>query len=344
MRRSAPRAAFGLALVLVGAVGSHHGLADEGAERERLRAAAERARPTLIALTWIPSARPTEPERRVAIVLETGGPMVAAGPVVAEKGRWIARRADGETAEAAVLGHDAETFVTVLRSPWSGLPALPDVVHESSAGEAGTADPRGTAIVLVGAEDELSFGAVRARGRRAAVWIGEARPRPSNELWEATLASLPEDVGAPWIDAGGKALALHVSVAAAAPEGAVRAATGPVLGLPIETARLVAPLIARHGRVPRAGLGVWTRPADAALRAHLRLDGGHLVVRLEAGGAAERGGLHVHDLIVGIGHRDVGDSVALGDALLPHRPGESVTVRLLRGGERLESRVVLSAR
>lgn len=318
--------------------------ADGRPESEVLRAAADALRPSIVHLTWVPAARPEAGERRVGLVLGSGGPIVAAGPTAFEPGRWIARRADGHSAEARVLGRDPETFLTVLASPWAALPAASDDRFPEGAGAKDGADPRGTAIALVGADDVVAFGAVRATERHLVVDVPGVGTSPSTGLLEAALAVLPEDIGAPWVDVDGHIVALTVAASSTTSAASERPRPGPALGVPMGRARLVASLIDRFGSVPRAVLGVWTRPADSALRAHLGVDGGHLVIRTEPGGAAAKAGLQVHDLLVGLGGRPLPEPMSLGDVLLEFRPGQRVTVRFVRQGEVLERELLLAPR
>ncbi|MCA9317137.1 MAG: serine protease [Planctomycetes bacterium] len=318
--------------------------ADARSEADTLRAAADALRPSLVHLTWVPAARPEAGERRVGLVLGPGGHIVAAGPTAFEPGRWIARRDDGHSAEARVLGRDPETFLTVLASPWASLPAASDDRFPEGGAAEGGADPRGRAVALVGADDVLALGAVRATERHLVVEVPGVGTSTSTGLLEAALAVLPEDVGAPWVDADGHVLALTVAASSTPAEAPARPQPGPALGVPIGRARLVASLIERYGSVPRAVLGVWTRPADSALRAHLGVQGGHLVVRMEPGGAAAKAGLQVHDLLVGLGGRALPEPTSLGDVLLEFRPGQRVNVRIVRQGEILERELELAPR
>ncbi|MGE0192858.1 MAG: PDZ domain-containing protein [Planctomycetota bacterium] len=311
---------------------------------EALRAAAAALRPALVHLTWVPTERPSAAERRVGLVLGGSGPIVAAGPTPLTPGRWIARREDGPSAEVPVLGRDPETFLTVLGSPWASMPAASDDRFPEGVGADDGADPRGMAVALVGADGVLALGAVRATERHVAVQVPSLGTAPSTGLLEAALAALPEDVGAPWVDADGHVVALTVAVAASPGSEPERPRPGPALGVPMGRARLVASLLARHGAVPRGVLGVWTRPADSALRAHLGVPGGHLVLRLDPTGAAAKAGLEIHDLLVGLGGRPLPEPLSLGDALLAYRPGQRVAVRIVRHGEVLEREVVLSPR
>lgn len=332
-------AVLGLSLILAVPAAAEDG------EAPTLRAVADQARPTVVTLTWHPLARPEAAQRRLAVVLEPGGPLVAAGPVHREQGRWLVTRADGAVAEVQVLGQDAETSLTVLSSPW---PEHPPVAPPPPGDEPqpGLAALRGRAFVLLGADEALALGALRQRGRRLEVEADDSgRLRAGAELVEAAVAALPADLGGPWLDAQGRLLALQVAVPPeATPAPGERPAPVAALGLPAATARIVAPLLARHGRVPRAALGIWTRPTGEALRAQLGLAEGHLVVALVPEGAAERAGLRVHDVLRSFQGRPFEAGATLADVLLAHRPGERVRLEVLRKGEPQELTVTLGSR
>ena len=59
------------------------------------------------------------------------------------------------------------------------------------------------------------------------------------------------------------------------------------------------------------------------------------------GGPAERAGIHIGDVIVGIGGRPMADSNAVVQALAALSPGEKVSLTVLRSGRTLELQAVL---
>jgi len=66
------------------------------------------------------------------------------------------------------------------------------------------------------------------------------------------------------------------------------------------------------------------------------VDGGIELVGIVPGGPSDRGGLEQGDILVGAGERDLAGLPDLEAVLATLRPGDSVQVRLLRGGEPVE--------
>jgi S1-C subfamily serine protease len=63
------------------------------------------------------------------------------------------------------------------------------------------------------------------------------------------------------------------------------------------------------------------------------VSGGAFVQTVVPGSAAEAAGIAPGDVIVAVGDRRVGSPADLGDAVRDHRPGDTVTVAVERGGE-----------
>ncbi len=98
----------------------------------------------------------------------------------------------------------------------------------------------------------------------------------------------------------------------------------------------------------RAYLGVSTQPVDIqeVLRARLGIDqtAGLMLLGLEPGAPAERGGLFAGDIVLAIGGRTVEDGEALQMALGPDAIGRSTPIKLIRGGDLREIAVVPAPR
>jgi S1-C subfamily serine protease len=133
--------------------------------------------------------------------------------------------------------------------------------------------------------------------------------------------------GGPLIDTEGAVLGLNTS-------GLTR---GSSLTIPVPVAWRVAEALAQHGSVKRGYLGVRTQPVDVpeAARQALQREQSHglLVLWLEEGGPAERGGLLVGDILVAVNAQPVGDADDLFVALTSETVGKSITVEVLRGGQ-----------
>jgi S1-C subfamily serine protease len=132
--------------------------------------------------------------------------------------------------------------------------------------------------------------------------------------------------GGPLVNAEGEVLGLNTS-------GLTR---GSSLTIPVKVAWRVADALATHGSVKRGYLGVRTQPVEVpeAARQALKREQEHglLVLWLEEGGPAEKGGLLVGDILVAISGQPVGDPDDLFSALNSDTVGKSIAVEVLRGG------------
>ena len=200
------------------------------------------------------------------------------------------------------------------------------------------------AFALVDPEGAVARGALRASQRFDRVQVG-ARSVRTTALLEASLAALASDRGAPWIDAAGGLVGLHYGRTLGVDPAARRQALGLGLRLrpevlasyavPARVARIIWPLLATHGEVPRGALDVSTQAMEEAMRAQLCPDcGGHVVVALRPEGAGAAAGLRRHDVILSVAGAPVRVGGTLQDALLPHRPGARVALEILRAGRR----------
>jgi S1-C subfamily serine protease len=133
--------------------------------------------------------------------------------------------------------------------------------------------------------------------------------------------------GGPLIDTEGAVLGLNTS-------GLTR---GSSLTIPVPVAWRVAEALAQHGSVKRGYLGVRTQPVDVpeAARQALQREQNHglLVLWLEEGGPAERGGLLVGDILVAVNAQPVVDADDLFVALTGETVGKAIAVDVLRGGQ-----------
>ena len=113
--------------------------------------------------------------------------------------------------------------------------------------------------------------------------------------------------------------------------------SGAALTIPANLAWTVAEALGQHGRVRRGYLGVRTQTVDIpdAGQTGLKREQRHglLVLWLEAGGPAEKAGLLIGDIVVGVGGQQVSDPDDLFAALNSESVGKRVPVEVLRGGK-----------
>ncbi|HLI87657.1 MAG TPA: trypsin-like peptidase domain-containing protein [Ktedonobacteraceae bacterium] len=123
-------------------------------------------------------------------------------------------------------------------------------------------------------------------------------------------------------------------------------ANGVGFAVPVNRVKFIVPQIIQSGKVTntgRAALGVSVTDVDPVLAEQNRLavDHGVLIVDVDANGPAAQAGLKPGDVIVGIGNVAVNDVSTLGDALLQHKPGDTVPVHIYRGNQQMTVNVRL---
>jgi S1-C subfamily serine protease len=111
---------------------------------------------------------------------------------------------------------------------------------------------------------------------------------------------------------------------------------GAEVSIPSDLALARARILEEKGSVPRPYLGVRSQevPLTKAVKELLkaRQDTGLLLVFVESGSAAERAGLEVGDILVGIAGVAVADHEQLVTAISEHGAGSKIEMQVVRGG------------
>jgi len=235
---------------------------------------------------------------------------------------------DGRTLSARFVGRDHSSDLAVLEV--EGLDIEPATPTE---GEARV----GQISLAVGSHS-------RGDGPRATLGVvsavgGPVRSRrgPRLERYIRTDATpYPGFSGGPLIDARGNVLGILVS-------GWGR---GAAFAIPADIAWRTAGTLSEQGSVKRGYLGILSQPVRLPDGQGLGLTqrGGLLVVGVEDGSPADRGGLIVGDILATLDGQPVEDTDDLLVLLAGDRVGRPVPVKLVRGGEIAEVEITVGER
>jgi S1-C subfamily serine protease len=236
--------------------------------------------------------------------------------------------ADGRTLSARFAGRDHSTDLAVLNV--EGLDIDPATPAEGDACV-------GQISLAVGSHS-------RGEGPRATLGVvsavgGPVRSRrgPRVERYIQTDATpYPGFSGGPLIDARGDVLGILVS-------GWGR---GAAFAIPADIAWRTAGTLSERGSVKRGYLGILSQPVRLPNGQSLGLTqrGGLLVVGIEDGSPADRGGLIVGDILATLDGQPIEDTEDLLVLLAGDRVGRSVPVKLVRGGELTEVEITVGER
>jgi S1-C subfamily serine protease len=236
--------------------------------------------------------------------------------------------ADGEVdrRDAQVIGRDPGSDVALLKVAGGGLTAA----AFRDIGQLAV----GNLALALGRPGRT----VRAQLRAIGV-LGPAIRTPHGGVLDRYIESdrqIPRGfAGGPLIDADGAVIGMNTRTLL----------RGADVAVPTATLRHVVGELAAHGGVRRGYLGVGAFPAQLsqALAQLTGRDRGALVTSVEDGAPAATAGVLVGDIIIEVAGTPVTDPdglrIALGD-----RPGETVELRLVRGGTQLSLSATLGSR
>jgi S1-C subfamily serine protease len=262
------------------------------------------------------------------VIVRSDGIIITNAHVVGTARTVEVRTADGRTFSGTVLGTDEDVDTAVVRINATNLPAAP--LADSDRLEVGQ-----LAIAIgnpLGLERTVTRGVVSAVNRD---------PRGVDiaaGLIQTDAAINPGNSGGPLLDSSGRVMGINTAILAGA--------TGLGFAIPINVAVDVMEQIVTTGRVRRASLGITTRDITPEISRYFRLpiEEGIVVLAVTNGSPASRAGVAVEDFITGIDGQKVDDIMDLHRHLRTKRPGDTVTLDIVRGTARRKVSVRLGER
>jgi S1-C subfamily serine protease len=233
----------------------------------------------------------------------------------------------GESVRASVVGRDPGTDIALLKAE------SPFASHKEFA-DAGQLRV-GQLVLAVGRRPNqgvvASHGILSALGGAWRTWRGTR----VDQSFRLDLLPYTGFSGGPLVDARGRTIGVNTS-------GPRRS----VLTVPASTVDRVVEQLLSKGRVARGHIGVALQPVElpAGLRGQVGRDIGRglLVVMVEPGGPAEKAGVTVGDILAAIGDRPLSNPGELQAALDPEHIGQTILLRVIRGGQAHELAVTVA--
>ena len=229
--------------------------------------------------------------------------------------------ADRRRYPATIVGTEPKTDLAVLKIEATDLPYL-------KLADSDTAEP-GQWVLAVGSPlglvSTVTAGIVSAKGRNLSLLRD---PDAIESFIQTDAAVNPGNSGGPLVDAEGRLLGINTAIASR---------TGRFQGysfaIPSDLVRRIVDDIITYGSYRRALLGVEisSLSADDVERLGLRdRSEGVVVDAIFPGGAADRGGLRVNDVIVVAAGRTIRDLPELTEIIGRARPGDQLELTVVR--------------
>ena len=234
---------------------------------------------------------------------------------------------DGRVLPADLVGDDPDTDLAVVRISASEL-----TVAELGDSEALKA---GQLVIAIGNpfgfQTTVTAGVVSALGRTLRSRSG----RLMDNIVQTDAALNPGNSGGPLVDSSGRVIGVNTAV--------ILPAQGLCFAIPVNTARWVASVLIRDGRIRRAWLGIGgqhVRLHRRTLRTHgLTSEDAMMVVHVETASPAATSGLREGDIIVAFAGEPITSVDDLHRALTAERIGIESPLTYLRRGERRETTI-----
>jgi len=232
----------------------------------------------------------------------------------------------GTFSSAKVVGRDPTTDLALLR-PKDSLPAAVEFANAAQLRV-------GHLVLAVGRRGKqglaASHGIVSALGGAWRTWRGGR----IDQLLRLDLVPFTGFSGGPLVDVQGTVIGINTS-------GPRRS----VMTIPTATVNRVVDQLLAKGRIARGFLGVALQPVKLPEPLSSSSSArGLLVIMLEPGGPAEKGGLMIGDIVLAIGDQPLTDPSDLQALLDPEQVGKTIQLRILRAGQAQEHSLVVTER
>ncbi len=235
---------------------------------------------------------------------------------------------DGDVLDAEIVGSDAATDIALIKVEADDLTEMP--IGDSDSVRAGD-------FVLAignpfGLGHTVTSGIVSALGRTGISQNGY-------EDFIQTDASInPGNSGGALVNMRGELVGINSAIISRSGGN-----VGIGFAVPTEIAESIMRQILDFGEVRRGLLGVTIQAIDAEVAEALNasVDRGALVTEVVPGSAAEKSGLRVDDIIVGVNEEKITNASELRNTIGLKGSGESVTIRYIRDGKERTTRAEL---
>ncbi len=241
--------------------------------------------------------------------------------------------ANGRDLDGQVLGTDPSSDLAVVRLQAGDAPgsAQPLPLADSRSVQVGD-----TAIAIgnpFGLDRTATEGIVSGLGRR----IQAPNGFEIDEAIQTDAPINPGNSGGPLLDDSGRVIGLNSQIETG---GASSGNVGIGFAVPSNTLRQVVPRLEKGQRIQRAFLGVQGAQDSSGGIA----PPGAQIQSVTVGGPAERAGLMAGDVIVAIDGKTIDEFGGVSRAIDAHKPGDSIDVRVQRGGGEQTFHVKLGTR
>jgi S1-C subfamily serine protease len=315
--------------------------------RFAIRQVAEQVRPAIVQITNLQQ----QPDQTVGTAVPSG---VGSGVIYDDQGHILTNNhviagaqqlqvslPDRRSFPATLIGADPQTDLAVVQIRGDGLPVA--ALGDSSRLQVGDwVVAIGNALALPGGPT-VTQGVVSALNRTVQE-PGDQPNTPGPFLFNAIQTDAPinpGNSGGPLVSLDGQVIGINTLVAGQAEPGVPAQGIG--FAISIQTARPIADQLVTIGRAvhPYLGIRYGALTPAAAAQLGVSVQNGVVIGGVVPGSPAASAGLRPRDVITAIDGQQLSDESSLAEILSQKKPGDTVTLTVIRGGQQQDVSVTL---
>jgi len=263
---------------------------------------------------------------------------------------------DGKIYKASVVGTDPTNDLAVIKISGSGFAAA----KFADSSKLNVGDPVAAIGAPLGLESTVTTGIVSALNRTIQVansaapesssgtgglqfWTGTNGQAPINiDVIQTDAAINPGNSGGALVNQQGEVIGVNVAIATAgsSSSGSQAGSIGVGFSIPSNIAHRIAGELMKSGKASHGLLGALVADATSS-NSSAALSSGAKIEKLTAGGAAEKSGLKVGDIVTEVDGSQVRSASDLTSAIRALPAGATTNLTVIRSGQTIQVSVVL---
>jgi S1-C subfamily serine protease len=277
------------------------------------------------------------------IIYDAEGHILTNNHVVTGAQKLIVSLPDGRSFPGKLIGGDPQTDLAVVQIKGNNLP----VAELGDSNQLQVGDwvvAIGNALALPGGPT-VTAGVVSALNRNIqepASGSGSSGPFLFNVI-QTSAPINPGNSGGALANLSGQVIGINTLIATQAEPGVQAQGIG--FAIAIATAKPIADQLVATGKVVHTYLGINYIPLNPAIAAQLGISEtyGVVIVNIAPGSPAEKAGLQPQDVITMVDGTPLKTESALAEIEHSHKPGDKLSLTVIRGSQTLQIEVTLGA-
>jgi serine protease Do len=316
-----------------------------------VRAVAQKVKPAVVQITneqvsvdFAGNAETVPAGVGTGIIFDAQGHILTNDHVIAGAKSLRVTLTDGRSLSAKLTGADPMTDLAVVQVSAPGLAVAP--LGDSTLLQVGDW------VVAIGNALALPGGPTVTAGVVSALDRTQQEPADPTtgtapflfDLIQTDAAINPGNSGGPLVDLAGDVVGINTLIAAQAEPGVPAQGIG--FAIAISAAKPIADQLVSQGHAVHAFLGIrygFLTPATASRLGLPQDTHGQIVGQVVRGSPAEQAGLRVNDVITAVDNAKMTDESSLARAIAMHKPGDAITLTVLRASQTLTLKATLTS-